>query len=629
MRVYYIFICLLIHSSLLLAAGSDDEPTLEDTVKEYTTLQKSIDSLLKIKTPECHPEGKPGVNFCSIKDFCSISDVHTDAPILYQNAKGEKILNDAYYKDRADLNSCLREKFADDIKDKRDALNTQLGNDHLKKIIAANKKLNVLTDKFKEGAKIQKISSDILTMSLEEGIKGDTSAWEKDQASRAELLVVIARSEKRTKTTLNPDIKKALVEIQYLKKNPIYKEEVARFEKSFFPDTKLKDPFVDWSLLLDESAAGGKKALEENRAKITQKTQDAYALFKDTQLELIAYLDGKKTAVNADKIERIKERITTIRFLPPRLTKELKDDCATPNAFYSSENHSFTVCPQMLEFPKMALMETMAHEISHSFDSCFNSGKIYKKKGPMVVEEAPFEIDIKTDPVLGNYTNTFYEDPEDLKLKDRIQDKMLYADHPFVQTLSCLQDPKSVHAEAINIDDIKKRTKEALSELTKLGQNNPSNGKARYLNFLNEHEDFLNYFQGCDYSTSGGNLGKTQLQEAFADKMASEVVARKLKSVSKAEAEKSILEISLTYDVCSNEGFGTTKLREFAVDKGCPNFFENKTLEDKILVGLNAVKPSFDPHPDSNIRVERNILAHPGIRKALNCGVDPGVKYCE
>ncbi len=610
--------------------ASDEDRTIEDVVKDYASLQKSIDQVLKIKMADCKPDpADPNTTRCSVKDICSMKGIYTDGPILYQNAQGEKILNESYYSDRKMITACFKEQYADDIKAERDDYNTKLGNQHLKVILTLNKKLNELTTKYNQAAKIQKISSEILTISLEAGLKGDASNWDKKNATRADLATVIAQAEKRTKTTLNPDVKKYLLEIQFQKMNPAYEEELKRFEANLIPDYSNKNPFYDWSMLTDEKAAGGKKALDDNRAKLTQKAQDAYAIFQETQQDLLAYFDSKKNETNVDKIERIKERIKTIRFNPPRLTKELKDNCPNANAFYSAEDHSFTICPQMLEFPKMAIVETMAHEISHSYDSCSFSGKMYHTRMPPAVVEAPFEVNLKMQPILGSYSNTFYEDPEEMKIKDRMQDKMLYKDHPFSQTLSCLQDPKSVHAQAMNVADIKQKTKDALDELTRLGQNTPNNGKARQLNFLNDHQDFLDYFQGCDYSAAGSVLGKTQLMEAFADKIASEIVGKKLKALSKADAEKALLEISLPYDVCSNQDEGAAKLHNFAVKEGCSNYFENKTIEEKIVAGLSSVKSTFDPHPEGATRIERNILAQPDIRAALKCPADPGVKYCE
>ncbi|MDD4973586.1 MAG: hypothetical protein PHY93_04510 [Bacteriovorax sp.] len=627
MRIFLIFIYSVFISHRLLAQS---EETLSDSVKSFQVLQKELDETMRLKTPDCLSGTglDPIKSYCSVKDYCSMNEIHTDDPILYQNEKGEKVVNDGYYHLREDIRSCLKEKYADEIISKRDELTHKLGTLHLQKIIAANKKLNQLADKYNQGAKIQKISAEILNISLEIGISNSVSDWDKDRPSNIDLRSFLSLAEKRTKITLNPEIKKTLIEIQYLKKNPLYADEVDVVENTLIPEVKSQDPFFDWTLLTDEKAAGGKKALEQNRTRLIKKTQDAYNIFQETRQEILGYLESKKNEMNVEKIERIIERVKTIRFNPPRLTKTVENECKYPNAFYSPDDHSFTICPQMLDYPKIALMEVMAHEISHSYDSCTFSGKIFKNTGPSTVEEAPFDIIIKMDPVLGNYRNSL---TLNLKPKNKNQDIALYADNPFSKTLSCLQDPKSVGAQSIKPEEIKRKTQEQLAELTRIGQNTPNNTKAKYLNFLNDHQkEYFDYFQGCDFSNNGDTVARSQMQEAFADKMASEIVARKLKTLSKVEAEKSVLEIALSLgNICENDKAGATKLREFAIKEKCPDFYENLTTEMKVLKAMNIADPKFNSHPVSAIRIDRNLLAHPEIRKALKCPLDSGVKYCE
>ena len=421
-----------------------------------------------------------------------------------------------------------------------------------------------------------------------------------------------------------------MVEIEYLKKNTTYTDEIQTFEKNLIPQVSIQDPLLDWKLLTDEKAAGGLKALMDNRKMFTEKTQNAYALFQETQKEMIEYLGSIKNPLNSEKIDRIITRITTIRFNPPRLSPTLILECKSPNAYYDTDTHSFTICPQMLNYPKMALVETIAHEITHSFDPCTMSGKFYQLKGPLVVEVAPFEVDIKMSPVLGNFKNTMEEDPYLPDLKKRQQDKLLYKDNPFAKTISCLQDPLSVGAQTIKLDEMRLKAKEKLAELTRLGQNTEKNPEARELNYFNEHEeDYFNYFQGCDASESG-SLGNNQIQEAFADKISSEIVARKLNTLNREDAQKSFLEITLSYgNICANESQDVIKLREFAIKENCPKYSENMINQDRILKSLKIIKPDFDTHSESAKRIEKIHLAHPGIRKALKCTPHSEAKYCE
>lgn len=633
MRVYQFFI----YSALLLAQAfaqiPEGEPSLTRSISDFQTLQIELNELLKLKSADCLPETGPslGESSCLLKNYCQMPAIHKDSALIYQNDKGEKIVNEEYYNIRNSINACLREKYSDEISEKRDELTQKLGNAHLQKIIAANKALIALTAKHGQGAKLQRISAEILNISMEAGLNNEAKVWGMTKSSSEELLAVLNLAEKRTKNKLHPDIKKRLVEIEYLKANPLFLEEVASFEKELFPQFSPKDPFYDWSLLTNSSAAGGPRMLANNREQLVKKSQVAYALFEETQKDIITYLNEKKTEKNLKEMERIIERVKTIKFNTPRLTAEMREYCKYPNAFYNSRNHSFTLCPQYLNYPSIALKETIAHEMAHSFDSCNLSGNFYKNKGPEILEEAPFEIEIIKTPVSGNFRNTRGEVPAELNPKNKIQGQMLYANHPFYSTMSCLQNPRSVGVEISDIEGLRKEAKAKLAALTKLGQNNPQNPEARGLNYFVANErEYFDHFQGCDNPNLGDSMGRNQMQEAFADKISSEIIARDLKKLSKDQARNSVLEIALSYgNICPNQTAAEMKLRMYGIKEGCPEYLENMSNEKKILLQLDHIDPSFDPHTSAVKRIERNLLAHPATRKLLKCPKDRGVLYCE
>lgn len=631
MRVYSFFICftwLLVLGSALAEVPSD----LGAVLLDYQTLQKEVDDLLKIKKPDCLPNPSADEkNFCELKNYCELKELHKDDPLIYQNEQGEKIVNDEYYEMRNNITSCLREKFADEIKEKKEELSLKLGNEHLKKILAANKLLSAQVSKYGQGNALSRISMEITNITLEAGLNAEAPVWGNKSSESSELLAVIALAEKRTRLKLNPEIKKTLIAIEQLKLNPSYKIELEKFESRIIPESTPKDPFYDWSQLLSEKAAGGTQKLKLNRQNLQQKSQDVYNVFEETRSDLLIFLNEKKNEKNSKQIERIIERVKTIKFNTPRLTAELKENCKYPNAFYNSRNHSFTICPQFLNFPRISLKETIAHEIAHSFDSCNLSGNFYKSMGPEIVEDAPFEVDIKKSPVLGNFRNTRGEEPKELKAKNKIQEKMLYADNPFSKTLSCLTDPRSVGALTPDLNELKRKALEELALLTKQNQNNDKNAKARGLNyFINNADDYFSYFEGCNNSNFGDSLGRSQMQEAFADKISSEIISRDLAHSSALSAKTKVLEIALGYgNVCPNETAVATKFRDFAVKNGCGDFIENMSNEKRILSEMNLVDPAFNPHPEVQKRLENSLMAHPTIRRVLQCPTDKGVKYCE
>lgn len=614
--------------------ATDSDSSLTEALKDFQSLERELAAILKLKTPEClpNPNAEAGANFCSLKSYCLMPALNKDAPIIYKNAKGESIQNDQYYNVRDGINACLREKYADEIKEKKGEMTQRLGLLHLQKIMTANKKLVALTAKHKQGSALQRISAEILNLSIEAGLNDEPAVFGQAGVSGDELMSVVSLAEKRLKLKLHPDLKKTLVEIEYLKNNPLYLAEVEQFEKDLIPLETSADPFFEWSLLTSVKAAKGELALARNREALRKKAQEAYELFLETKEEMYAYLNEQKNDKNKLQIERIIERVKSTKFTPPRLTAELKEHCKYPNAFYNPRKHALTICPQYLNYPKMALKETMAHELAHSFDSCNLSGYLMKTKGPEVIEEAPFDIEIKmSSSSPGNLSNPRGDFPEGVNPKNKIQDKMLYADHPFTKTMSCLEDSRSVGAIVSNVEGLRKKAESKLHELTLRNENVPNNPQARILNyFLKNEAEYFSYFKGCDTSYFGDTLGRSQMQEAFADKMASEIVARAMKKMPQDEARNAVLEIALSYgNVCPNQTPSELKLRDFAIKNGCTTYNENLSNQDRILNTINQIDPAFDSHPETQKRLEKSLLAHPAIRKTLNCPKDRGVKYCE
>lgn len=612
-----------------------EEKTLVEATLDFKNLKLELDALLKIKIAKCAPEMEAcppsSSHNCEAKTFCQSSDIHNDRPVLYENSSGQKVVNTKYFKDQAQVISCLREKYSEEIKTQNEDLTIELKTNHLLALKAANKKLTLLTAKHNQGKALSKISAEILNQSIELGLNMESSDWEKAGAAKFDLELTITMAEKKTGLKLVPEIKSTLVQIQYLKNNPQYIKEVEAMDSALFPESKIADPLYNWDLLIDESAAGGKTALAKNQKDYNQKVQKAHELFTYTQAEMLKYLNSKKTKKNAQQMDRLIERAKTLKFSPPRLTSELKDNCTSPNAYYSPKTHSLVICPQYLNYPKMALMETMAHEIAHSFDSCNLSGNFYKYKKPEVVLEAPFELDVvvASDPYL--YRNNRGADASGINEKNKIQKPMLYADHPFSSTMSCLENQKSVGAKVSDIETLRLQAKNRLNELKKLGATPENLIEARGLaKYIANEKEYFDYFRGCDNNNFGNLLGRSQMQEAFADKIATDILANEFKKQSPAEAKTTMLELVLGYDnICARESKPSVMLRDFALKNGCPNYLENQTTELSILKAMDLVDPLYDTHPNAGVRIEKNLMAHPDIRRALKCPVDKGVVYCE
>lgn len=635
-----VILSLVILSTFWGAVYADSQEGIVDALKSYQLLLEELQRAQKVPKRDCSTDGQSDgpknetKSYCSIQEFCSDPSINYDSPILYQNSSGRQIENFAYFRSRQSIRACLKEGHKDQLQFIRDKAVDRLKAGHIKKIIAANKKLNKLADRYKQRESLQKVSSAVLELSLLAGLNSGESNWDAKEAPPTLLKNMLTLAEKKAKVKLHPDIKATLIDIQLLKNNPTYLSQMQTIEEALIPEVRSQDPLNNWSLLTDEAQTGGQKALEKNRERLVLKTQAGYELFKDTQAEMIRYFESRKNEMNKENIERIIERVQTMSFTPPRLIEGLEEHCAKgANALYDEEKHSLILCPQLLNYPEMEMIETMAHEMSHSFDSCALSKRMYKLKGPEVVGDAPFEIEIKMKPQAFYRLESGFQLIEEKK-PGLTQDRMSYKDHPFSQTMSCLQDPQSLGAVGIDRTQIQKKVQERLEELERLGQNNSQNKEARYLNFLNNHKEaYFDYHEGCNFSESTDLIGRSQLIEGFADKMASEVVARKMQKLSQSQAQRAMLEIILSYraggTICTNESKSETLLREFAEKEGCKDYYANYSNEEKMLKGLEILDPKFTTHSDDQKRIERIFLAHPMIRKALNCSEKVGMKYCE
>ena len=165
--------------------------------------------------------------------------------------------------------------------------------EHLNKILEANKKLKALTKKYYQGAKIQKISSEVLTMSLESGLAGVESDWNKLNPDRLLLNEFITKAEKRTNTTLRPEVKKILVEIEFLKKDKLYSEQLDTFEEEILPQTEVKDPFYEWNSLRINRARIF--IIAQNRCHFNIKFK--WSLFNDNRSFLFIKFSRKRTRI--------------------------------------------------------------------------------------------------------------------------------------------------------------------------------------------------------------------------------------------------------------------------------------------------------------------------------------------
>ena len=619
----------------IFSATSAEDASIEllkNAVKDYAHFQSEIAKTLSSSNNNCVLENTTNEKMCTSKNFCQLLNSNKDSAVLFQDANGGKIYNPHILIDSEIFRGCLKEAFSEDIADKKAAFIKNKKNINLQKLSLLNKQLKISVNKNKEASKVEAISQELINISiLKQQNDQEDINWNKKDASKLALLQDIAQAEKNLKIKLSKNTKDILVEMHQVINKTDYSKETADLEEALFPSIQNKNIFYNWSLLTDEASAGSAINLQSNRALFSKKSQDAYNLFTITQNKIVSYLESIKNDNNKNGIERAIDRVKTITFNPPSLTKTVNNVCQYPNAFYSPTNHSFTVCPQLLDNPEASLMETMAHEIAHSFDPCNLSSAMTKKTGPLIVEDAPFDLDIKMNQTGINYSALDLGEP--ISMKHAYQYPMKFNDNPFSNTLACLKNPTSVGAITWDPNVLKETLKKSLNDLSENGQTDINNGKLRYYTYLNDHlEEFIDYKMGCDLQSAQINSGLSQLQEVFADKIASEIMARDLKGKSLKTAENDMLAIVASFpDACALTNSTDQDLINLAAKYHCPHFFENSSENEKILHGLKFLElEKSDPHPLDDTRINKILLAHPDIKKALGCkDQETGTKYCE
>jgi hypothetical protein len=176
------------------------------------------------------------------------------------------------------------------------------------------------------------------------------------------------------------------------------------------------------------------------------------------------------------------------------------------------------LCPQYLENPKIVLRETIAHELAHSFDPCNLSKGITKKLGPEYVEETPFNIQLKMDNIVGNYSA--YPFDETIPSKNIFQLPMKFSNNPFQNTIQCLQNPESINAKILDQTELKKKLATTIKEIKENELDDKTGGPFKYYQFLeNNLDSYLDFNAGCNLQKMGIDMGLSQIQEAFADKI--------------------------------------------------------------------------------------------------------------
>lgn len=601
-----------------------------DALKEFNQLQAELNHLFEKPVITCQINEKDlngarsDFDRCSLMNYCKKFIGQTDSPNLYQGTDGT-IVNDQFFREQNTWAQCLKITYKDDVAQKVEEFSRAQKAKHLKEVLILNQKLQANLKKNNEFSKMGMINIELINSNLSNELNADETSDEP-----VDLKQRINLAETKLKIKLSPSTIDLLVAIEQKTNDKKYIEESKSFEASLFPSLKPTNLFSNMANFTDVAVAGNTKKLIQNQKIYNQKSSEVYNYFFEAKKDLVEYLMSKRTLFNKNEIDRAVTRVKLIKFKTPSLGEDFVKACENPNAWYSSNNNTMTICPGWLDRPKMFLYETFAHELSHSIDPCNLSApmKIKSSKADEV-EEAPFEVTLKMEEL--NQSQVLFGETSNDSLKSSDQKIMNVKDHPFYKMLSCLQDPKSIGAIVPNVQQIQQQIDSELDFFNKSGRSNSTDTYYSYLKFAKDNLGQFNDQYGlCHFQSSAG---VSQIEEAFADKMASELIAKKLaampKEVATREMEKIILGDLNTDDALCPKGPNIEKMKAHGVEVGCDVYFANKAKAEKMAIALEMSSHfNKDSHPLLINRFDRLIFAHPTLRKILNCSPN-GVKYCE
>ena len=92
-------------------------------------------------------------------------------------------------------------------------------------------------------------------------------------------------------------------------------------------------------------------------------------------------LDGRKEETIASEEKALIKKIRSIQYInptDPSASKSSECQGVLGNAFYQPINHSFTLCPNIVNYPDANLVQIIAHEFTHSIDPCSAQSGLYK-----------------------------------------------------------------------------------------------------------------------------------------------------------------------------------------------------------------------------------------------------------
>lgn len=365
--------------------------------------------------------------------------------------------------------------------------------------------------------------------------------------------------------------------------------------------SQIKDPFLLKDQFVDAQAAGGAAKLAENKAQLATETKRAKGIYKESMAKIIKVVEGRRNSQNSQQIDNLRKRLRSIKFKVQSPADNLSDifeqGCEFANAAYNTLTHEISVCPQMLTMPESSLFFIFSHEIAHSIGPC-STAYSYGPKGG------------------ANIPDWIFPGADSFKIKIPSIPKK---DHPFSSVFQCVQGSKSMALKSPSnealLAQIEADKQAKIREIRLYDETSPVDAiEARYDDKANQIRKDFDEYSAC--SEVGGN---GYLEESSADWYASQAVALKLDEL-QSSSQKKEMAFGISGAMLSMNGCANTRQAAIqqakAIGKGkCEDLDRAVEFLDKSY----SSESDSGSHPLPSRRVNRVILAEPGVRDALQC----------
>jgi hypothetical protein len=582
-----------------------EEYVWDHILNDYNEIKNNLDETFN-RPISCAQIGKKQIASCKFSDFCNSFAPNKNFSYLYENEDGGKIPNQRLAEMEKKLSYCYH---TISLKEQEIEKNAN----------ESNYLMSMQRDMEEKQKNVQKKFSEFL---LEVHKKDESSAYVKYEMKineipesdnivpGTEFFIPVMNEEvvgsefdqkwKEANDKVAPEeIKKKYIAFQLALNQPLvsYSEHQVK-EEPIVGKSVNQNPFVNLSLFFDKNLAGGEDKLQENKQKMEAANERAERIFAATQNDIIRILEERKKSSNKDTEQlnylAMIDRIRTVEFRKIMLKdynlEQLEGTCPSPNAFYQKFSHSFTLCPQIMEYPEMSLKTVIAHELAHSIDPCNMAYPIEKN--------------------------------------DTVHRVVNLKDNPFDKVFKCLGSSASLDARTSDKDLSKKQLQQAMDFIKKQEVDKYESSDYKNLQQVRDNFDsFYGQYGACSFLP-----GKSQMQEAWSDWVAAEVVAEDVRKTTDDVKKTSVAFEAVGFFTSSGCDLGKLDIEEqvekFLKDVGC---MEKSVDKDDLELGYILFANELDNHEHSHgyARVEKLFLAHPEIGSSLGCNPKRQGRYCE